>query len=116
MSEAIIGLTIVAIGTSLPELATSVVAAVKRQPDLAIGNVVGSSIFNILFILGASATITPLVPAGIQLLDYLMMLVAVFLLFIFSNVLGRAMISRKEGIALLAVYVAYMTYLILQSL
>ena len=116
VSEAIIGLTIVAIGTSLPELATSVVAAVKRQPDLAIGNVVGSSIFNILFILGASATITPLVPAGIQLLDYLMMLVAVFLLFIFSNVLGRAMISRKEGIVLLAVYVAYMTYLILQSL
>lgn len=116
VSEAIIGLTIVAIGTSLPELATSVVAAVKRQPDLAIGNVVGSCIFNILFILGASATITPLVPAGIQLMDYMMMLVAVFLLFIFSNVMGRAMISRKEGVALLIVYVAYMTYLIVQAL
>ena len=116
VSEAIIGLTIVAIGTSLPELATSVVAAVKRQSDLAIGNAVGSSIFNILLILGASSTITPLVPAGIQLIDYMMMLVAVFLLFIFSNVLGRAMISRKEGVVLLAVYVAYMTYLILQSL
>ena len=116
VSEAIIGLTIVAIGTSLPELATSVVAAVKRQPDLAIGNVVGSSIFNILFILGASATITPLVPAGIQLMDYMMMLVVVFLLFIFSNVMGRAMISRKEGVALLVVYGAYMTYLIVQAL
>ena len=116
VSEAIIGLTIVAIGTSLPELATSVVAAAKRQPDLAIGNVVGSCIFNILFILGASATITPLVPAGIQLMDYMMMLVAVFLLFIFSNVMGRAMISRKEGVALLIVYVAYMTYLIVQAL
>ena len=91
-------------------------AAVKRQPDLAIGNVVGSSIFNILFILGASATITPLVPAGIQLMDYMMMLVAVFLLFIFSNVMGRAMISRKEGVALLVVYGAYMTYLIVQAL
>lgn len=116
VSEAIIGLTIVAVGTSLPELATSVVAAVKHQPDLAIGNVVGSNIFNILFILGASATITPLGSAGIQFIDYIMMLVAVFLLFIFSNVTGRALISRKEGIVLLVIYVAYVTYLILQSL
>ena len=112
VSEAIIGLTIVAIGTSLPELATSVVAAIKRQPDLAMGNIVGSNIFNILFILGSSATITPLVPSGIHFIDYIMMLVAVFLLFIFSNLLGRATISRQEGVILLSIYVAYMIYLV----
>ena len=116
VSEAIIGLTIVAIGTSLPELATSVVAAIKRQPDLAMGNIVGSNIFNILFILGSSATITPLVPSGIHFIDYIMMLVAVFLLFIFSNLLGRATISRQEGVILLSIYVAYMIYLVCQVL
>ena len=116
VSEAIIGLTIVAIGTSLPELATSVVAAIKRQPDLAMGNIVGSNIFNILFILGSSATITPLVPSGIHFIDYIMMLVAVFLLFIFSNLLGRATISRQEGVILVSIYVAYMIYLVCQVL
>lgn len=116
VSEAIIGLTIVAIGTSLPELATSVVATIKRQPDLAMGNIVGSNIFNILFILGSSATITPLVPSGIHFIDYIMMLVAVFLLFIFSNLLGRATISRQEGVILLSIYVAYMIYLVCQVL
>ena len=116
VSEAIIGLTIVAIGTSLPELATSVVAAIKRQPDLAMGNIVGSNIFNILFILGSSATITPLVPSGSHFIDYIMMLVAVFLLFIFSNLLGRATISRQEGVILLSIYVAYMIYLVCQVL
>ena len=116
VSEAITGLTIVAIGTSLPELATSVVATIKRQPDLAMGNIVGSNIFNILFILGSSATITPLVPSGIHFIDYIMMLVAVFLLFIFSNLLGRATISRQEGVILLSIYVAYMIYLVCQVL
>lgn len=115
VSEAIIGLTIVAVGTSLPELATSIVAALKHQPDLAIGNVVGSNIFNILLILGSSATITPLVPAGLQTLDFAMGLIAILILFAFSNVIGRSTLSRVEGGTLLGIYLLYIGYLVYQA-
>ena len=73
ISEAVIGLTVVAFGTSVPELATSIVAAVRKQPDIALGNVIGSNIFNILSILGISALVMPIAVNGIQVLDYAMM-------------------------------------------
>jgi cation:H+ antiporter len=83
LTPLVIGLTVIAFGTSLPELATSIVAAVRRQPDIAIGNVIGSSIFNILAVLGLITLIAPVAASGIQVLDYLMM-IGVSLLLLFS--------------------------------
>ncbi|WP_269538697.1 calcium/sodium antiporter [Cerasicoccus fimbriatus] len=107
--EAVIGLTIVAAGTSLPELATSIVAAVKKQTDIAVGNVVGSNIFNILCILGVTATVTPIPTAGISLVDGgVMLLTAVILL---PLAFTQRSISRAEGILLLGVYGGYLVWL-----
>lgn len=106
MSEAAVGLTIVAIGTSLPELATTVMAAIRRQTDVAVGNVIGSNLFNILAVMGASALFGPLpTPAGFLELDLWIMLAASLALapFIF---LKRPM-TRLAGILFLAAYVAY---------
>lgn len=114
MSESIIGLTLVAAGTSLPELATSLVAALKKQSDIAIGNVVGSSIFNIFFILGVSATITPIRTLGITILDYAVMIGAAVLLFFFSRYYGRLTLKRWEGVLLLLLFVGYTAYLLQQ--
>lgn len=108
ISERIIGLTIVSIGTSLPELATSIIAARKKNADMAIGNVVGSNIFNTFLILGASATITPLqVPQGI-LLDLIVNIVAAGLLFLFIFTGRGRKISRWEGGILLVIYIVYL--------
>lgn len=108
ISERIIGLTIVSIGTSLPELATSIVAARKNNADMAIGNVVGSNIFNTFLILGASATITPLaVPAG-STTDMLFNAGASLLLFLFIFTGKGRKISRMEGALFLTVYLVYL--------
>ena len=109
VSEAVIGLTIVAIGTSLPELATSAVAAFKGEQDIAIGNVVGSNIFNILCILGIAPLISPIKSAGISIVDMLAM-IAVSVLLIPMMLTGMK-ISRKEGALLLLIYIIYTFYL-----
>ena len=112
VSESVIGLTLVAGGTSLPELATSVVASLKKNPEIAIGNVVGSSLFNIFFVLGCSATITPLEIGGITSFDLWTMVVSTILLFVVSLCFGKRIIKRSEGIVFILLYVGYVTYLI----
>jgi len=113
MSEALVGLTIVAIGTSLPELVTSISAAVKGQSEIAIGNVVGSNIFNILFVLGISAVITPLPVNSIMFIDVILMLFLTVLLWIFSRTNYK--VGRTEGIVFVAFYVVYMIYIIMRN-
>lgn len=112
MSDAVIGLTIVAGGTSLPELATSVVAARKGNSAIAIGNVVGSNVLNILIILGLTGLISPMENLQIQPLDYGLMLFSMVLLWLFSHTKYR--IERWEGALLVVLYVAYTGYLIVQ--
>ncbi len=114
ISEAVIGVTIVAIGTSLPELATSVVAAMKKNPEIAIGNIIGSNLFNIFFILGCSATITPLFPKGISNFDYLWLVASSILLWFFGLFFGKRIIMRFEGIILILAWVVYTTWLIIR--
>ncbi|MBQ3536800.1 MAG: calcium/sodium antiporter [Alistipes sp.] len=109
VNEAFIGLTLVACGTSLPELAASVAAAVKKNTQLALGNIIGSNIFNISFILGISSQISPLTGGGITLVDYAVMIGAAIL----PLVLGaRGKISRFSGALMVIGYVAYTAYLI----
>lgn len=112
VSESVIGLTLVAGGTSLPELATSVVASLKKNPEIAIGNVVGSSLFNIFFVLGCSATITPLEIGGITSFDLWTMVISSILLFVVSLCFGKRIIKRSEGVVFILLYVGYVTYLI----
>ena len=114
VSEAVIGLTIVAGGTSLPELATSIVAALKKNSEIAIGNVVGSNLFNIFFVLGCSATVTPLSLQGITQVDLLVLIAAGILLWLFGVFFGKRTITRIEGSILALAYVAYTAYLIWQ--
>ncbi len=115
LSESFIGLTIVAVGTSLPELVTSMVAAKKGRADMAIGNVIGSNIFNIFWILGLSAVIKALPFDMINNMDILMLIFASTLL-IFAVINGKKpMISRFEGIVFIVVYAAYLTYLIFRG-
>ncbi len=114
MSESFIGLTIVAAGTSLPELATSVAAALKKQPEIAVGNIVGSNIFNIFLILGVSSTITPIRIGGVTALDFLVMIVAGLMLCSFAVLFGQRIIKRGEGAILALGFIAYTVYLIMQ--
>lgn len=109
MRKSVIALTIVALGTSMPELATSLVAALKKQADIAVGNVVGSNIFNVFFILGTTAVIEPLAIKGITYIDFLVCITSSLLLFLFAY---NNKISRVEGGVLLAGLVLYMTHLI----
>ena len=106
VSEAVIGLTIIAAGTSTPELATSLVAALRRQPDIAIGNVIGSNIFNLMGILGVASLVTPLTAPGISTLDVVAMIVfsALLLPFLYT---GR-LLQRMEGVVLLVLYGIYL--------
>lgn len=107
VNESIVGLTIVAAGTSMPELVTSLVAAIKREGDIAIGNIIGSNIFNILGILGVTALVEPIVvPSQIRNVDGFLMC-AVTLLFVAASITGRR-ISRGEGALFLALYVGYL--------
>ena len=110
ISEGVIGLTVVAGGTSLPELATSVVAARKGQSAIAIGNVIGSNVFNILMILGLTATISPLQIEGITTIDMAVMLVSVALVWFFS--FTKFTVERWEGALLVIGYLVYLWWLI----
>ena len=105
ISDAVIGLTVVAVGTSLPELATSVVAAIRKEADIAIGNVVGSNIFNILGILGIAPLIKPMKNVDLSRLDLGVMLLCAVILLPMMRTKWR--ISRMEGIVLLVIYIAY---------
>ena len=111
MSERFIGLTIVALGTSLPELVTSVTAAIKGKTDIAVGNIVGSNIFNILFVVGTAALITPVTYAAGFLVDSLVAIAAMALLFL--CVLKNHRLGRGAGIGMLVGYVGYFAYLVL---
>ncbi|HBY02235.1 MAG TPA: sodium:proton exchanger [Rikenellaceae bacterium] len=113
MSETVIGLTIVAAGTSLPELATSLMAAYKGNSDIAIGNVVGSNIFNIFFILGVSALITPLPFEPRSMVDALVAMFATALVLFFSFRGRGQKIDKKEGSVLIVLYFIYVSYLLL---
>lgn len=110
VSEIFIGLTIVAVGTSVPELATSVVAALHKQPDIAVGNIVGSGVFNILGILGVTAIVSPISALDISVVDLAVMLV--FAIALLPLARSGFVLTRMEGAMLLAGYVAYIAYLV----
>jgi cation:H+ antiporter len=110
LSQTFIGLTIVAIGTSLPELVTSIIASIKKNPEIAVGNVVGSNIFNAFFILGASAVISPIAVNSSLIIDMTFNIILSFILLFFS--ISHRSISKKEGGALLLTFFAYNWYLI----
>ena len=110
VSDAVIGLTLVAGGTSLPELATSVMAARKGQSGIAIGNVIGSNLFNIFFILGLCSVVRPLPVVGLTWLDFGMLIFSATLFWLFSRTRHR--ITRGEGVLLLVVYIGYLAWLI----
>ena len=112
VSESAIAITLVAGGTSLPELASSIISVVKRRPELALGNVIGSNIANILLILGASATIHPLTMGGITTRDLLMVVLSSLLLFVAAFTFRRRSIDRWEGAIFLAIYIAYISSLL----
>ena len=112
VSESVIAITLVAGGTSLPELASSVVSVLKGRAELALGNVLGSNVANILLILGASATIRPLTMGGITTFDVAMVLLGSLLLWLTAFSFRRRCIDRWEGAIFLAIYVAYIWYLI----
>lgn len=114
-SESLIGLTIVAAGTSLPELATSVTAALKKNSGIAIGNVIGSNIFNIFFILGTSATITPLKLGGITNLDMAVLIGSALLFWFVGWFFKTRTITRIEGALMVACYIAYTIVLIMSA-
>ena len=110
VSDAVIGLTVVAMGTSLPELATSVVAARKGRSAMAMGNVIGSNVFNILMILGVTGMITPMQIEGITMTDMGVMLVGMVLVWMFSYT--KYKVARWEGFVLAAMFVGYMVWLV----
>lgn len=109
MSQTLVGLTIVSIGTSLPELVTSVVAARKNEVDMALGNVIGSNIFNILLILGVAAAISPVTFIMENIIDIIILIIMSTVVWIFAWTSKK--INRKEGIIMLLVYVVYMVYI-----
>ena len=113
VSDAVIGLTIVAGGTSLPELATSMVSAKKGNSDIAIGNVIGSNVFNILMIIGITGLVKPMHIAGITTLDLIMMLASMLLMWFFCRTTYK--VKRWEGAVLTIVYLAYLTWLIMNA-
>ena len=115
MSETLIGLTVVAIGTSLPELVTSAMAAYKNRADLAVGNAIGSNIFNLLWILGLSAVIRPLPFAIVTNMDILMVIVASTLLIMAVIIGPKPRVDRWEGWVFILTYIAYTTYLIMRG-
>lgn len=111
ISERLISLTVVAFGTSLPELVTSVVACIKKEDDIAIGNIVGSNIFNICLVLGLPIAIFGgITPSGFSIIDIAMLLLSAVILYVFSY--SKQVISRKEGIIMLLVFVVYYAYVI----
>ena len=114
MSETLVGLTIVAMGTSLPELVTSAVAASKGEADLAIGNVVGSNLSNILLVLGLSAAISSVGVTAMNFVDIIVSLAATIIVFIVAST--QRTIKKKEGIFLVIIYAFYMAYIICRQI
>lgn len=112
MSQTLVGLTIVSIGTSLPELVTSIVAARKNEVDMAIGNAVGSNIFNILMVLGISATISPVTLLRENIIDIIILMIFTMLVWLFAGT--KRKISRKEGIIMALIYLVYCGYIIIR--
>jgi len=117
LSNTLVGLTIVAIGTSLPELVTSIVSSCKGENEIALGNVIGSNIFNILFVLGIAATVSPIDLSAITnsiftLYDMIILLAVTILAYIFA--LTRKTVSKLEGTTFLLLYIAYMAYIIVR--
>lgn len=117
MSEKLVGLTIVAMGTSLPELVTSVVAALKGEKEIALGNVLGSNIFNMLLIIGSSSTISPFMVQGSLAVDFIILIISTIFVggLIFLNKQKMKKITRVEGLILLAIYVSYLVYIIMRN-
>lgn len=115
LSEALIGLTIVALGTSIPDLPTSVVAALKKQADIAIGNVVGSNIFNAFFVLGTTSVIIPLPLSSALNTDILVSIGATLLLFSFMFFSGKRILARWQGGVMVATYIGYIGYLVVRG-
>lgn len=113
MSEWLVGLTIVSVGTSLPELVTSVVAAAKKESEISMGNIIGSNIFNIAFILGASAFINPIALNQSAIIDIYFLIGLTAVVFLFS--LSNRKISRLEGFFLVMTYLGYLSYIILRD-
>lgn len=114
MSETTIGLTIVAVGTSLPELVATLVAALKGKSDVAFGNIIGSNIYNVLGILGITALVAPLrSPADITMVDMAALVLSAVLALVYASRGGR--ITRIEGASLIAMYVVYVCYLLVRS-
>lgn len=112
MSETLIGLTICALGTSLPELFTSVIASRKGEEEIAIGNIIGSNVFNILFILGASSLITPMAVSLEAVIDLLIFIIGS--IFVFLIVLRDCKINKKEGLGMLLFYFIYCLYIFIR--
>lgn len=115
VSESVIGLTLVAGGTSLPELATSLTAALKNNPGIAVGNVIGSNLFNIFFVLGCSATVSPLPLGGITNLDLSVLIASAVLFWLVGWFFHKRTITRPEGALMVLGYVAYTAYLVAQQ-
>ncbi|WLR42068.1 calcium/sodium antiporter [Bacillus carboniphilus] len=113
LSETLIGLTVIAIGSSLPELVTSISAAIKKQSEIVLGNIVGSNIFNILFVLGTTAAITPLPVENKIFTDIFIMLALTLLLLLFSRT--KYKIGKAEGLILVLTYLIYMIYIIIRN-
>lgn len=113
MSETLVGLTIVAIGTSLPELVTSITALKKGENQLVIGNVIGSNIFNILFVLGASSALSAIPLDSSMLIDVVFMIFVTILCFIFGKTQDKY--DKKEGVVLIVLFIAYMAFAILRN-
>lgn len=116
VSDTLIGLTLVSWGTSLPELATSVVAALKKNASIAVGNVVGSNIFNVFFVLGISGVVNPLTNLQFTELDVIMQLLTSIVIFAVALYFGQRKITRAEGAGMLTLFVIYNIYIISQAL
>ena len=113
MSQTLVGLTIVAVGTSLPELVTSVTAARKGESDIAIGNIIGSGLFNIFLVLGISATIHPIAVSSKLIFDFIILAIVTVISHVFAY--SKKEVDKKEGFALTAMYIAYMVYIIIRN-
>ncbi|WP_227935389.1 calcium/sodium antiporter [Alkalihalobacillus deserti] len=113
MSETLVGLTIIAIGTSLPELITSITAAIRKESEIALGNIVGSNIFNIFFVLGAASVISPLAVDSKIFVDVFLMIIITIVLLLFSRTNFR--VGKFEGIILAIAYILYMIYIIIRN-
>ena len=112
MAEALVGLTIVAVGTSLPELVTSCIAAKKGENEIAVGNVIGSNMFNMLFVMGVAATVNPLTTGSQVIVDALVMIAVTALLLVFAQ---KGKLTRAHGITFVALYGVYLLYLVLRT-